>query len=229
MRDGDAGVAINEDLIQKYMETPCGNGRYRCLCGLEYRLTEKHKNKRFCPYHVEMAQAIHDAGRKTSAITRAANSTLEIAAHLGQLNNEKKMGISTVSTNGVLQVALDKLRKTLNVDTREEAVGTLLAEQIDHTFGLNQRGLDGVINQTPGYKGHLKIQMIMAVVKMIQEVETLSAAKTLDLSGLEHDDLVVLLKPVAKEMLMQDREFLEEVLSSMRMQVMTEAGDLLGV
>ena len=198
-------------------------GRYRCVnCKEVFRPPEEYPDLRYCPKCGDIAAASKQIIKANSAMERAA---IEITSKLGKVNTDRTLGASTISTNAALQAAGKKIAKIMKLDTPEEALGAIISGIADRGLGLSEKE-KGLAN--PGFKPHLQIQLVNMLMTMVNQVETLQAAKTLDLSSLAEEDLYVLLRPVAIEMLRNDTNFLVECLQAAKMQIMTPDGELLG-
>lgn len=199
-------------------------GRYRCVnCKEVFRPPEEYPDLRYCPKCGDIAAASKQIIKTNSAMERAA---VEITSKLGKVNTDRTLGASTISTNAALQAAGKKIAKLMKLDTPEEALGAIISDLADRGLGLSDK--DKGPNGNQGFKPHLQIQIVNTLMTMVNQVETLQAAKTLDLSSLAEEDLYVLLRPVAIEMLRNDTNFLVECLQAAKMQIMTDDGTLLG-
>lgn len=207
----------------EYCEQRVGKRKFKCCnCGVIFTIQPDQTDNRFCPDCAGILAAKDAIIKTESALQRASNTLID---KLGKVNNARSLGASTISTNASLQAAGKKIAKILNKDTPEEALGEIISEITNRALGLDQPKGPGL---TPGFKPHLQLQAVQMLMTMVNQVETLQAAKTLDLSNLEEEDLKILLRPVAVELLKNDTAFLLDCLKAAKLQVMTEDGDLLG-
>lgn len=202
-----------------HIEMPEGRDRYRCVCGTFFRTRNGHTDKKFCPECTETASAVIKDHKRVHAQTKAADA---IVATLGKVTQKKGRDSTTLSTNEALQEVGRTLQRIYKTETPDQAFGKVVSDVTVEVLGINPD------KPGTGAKPHLKLQVANMLMQLMRDVETLTAAKTLDLSHLEEEDLFLLLKPVAMEMLKSNTDFLVECLKAANMQVITDNGDLLG-
>ncbi len=213
-------MAVDPTAYLQHCEMPEGRNSFRCVCGIFYRLKDGHTDRKFCPACTTTANAIIANQKRVYAQTRAADI---ISDTLGKKTRRGQKDAATLSTNAALQKVGKNLQRILKTDTPEEAFGQVVSDVAVEILGINP----DIPGQT-GAKPHLKLQVATMLMNFMQQVETLTAAKTLDLANLDEEDLFLLLRPVAMEMLKSDRGFLIECLRAANMQVITDDGDLRG-